>query len=750
MYPYQNPALHVNDRIHDLLARMSVPEKIGQLVKLDGFRSYTRQGEDYVLSGEFLDKIKKYPIGSLYGLIRADWWTEKDWNNGVPAEQMAKVQSLFQSTVMESSRWGIPLYVAEEAPHGLMALGATVFPTGLGLGSTWDKDLLLRIGRVIGTEARAAGVQTVYGPILDLARDPRWSRVEENYSEDPYLTSVFGVQMVKGITSARTVSTLKHFLAHGSPEGGHNSYPAHLGPIELYNGHLRPFRDAIKAGAKSIMSAYSTVDQEPSSGSYHLLTKILRDELHFDGFVVSDRGAICLLESQRLASDNAEACALALKAGCDVDEGNFDYVTDGLEKALVRGLITIQDLDVAVGRMLKVKFDIGLFETPFPTRNPAEILGCPAHHVVAHEASRKSLVLLKNNGILPLTNLRSLAVIGPNADNMMNQLGDYTAPQKRHEVYTVLDGLRQLSGTRGISIHYAPGCKVRHLDQSGFAGALAGAEKADAVVLVLGGSSTKYGTTMRRTDTGAAEVPAILGANDWDKESGEGTDRATLTQSGVQLELFRELCKTGKPVIVVLIQGRPLEVNEYMDQAAAVLMAWYPGMFGGLAVAEALLGDYNPGGRLPVSVPRHPGQLPVFYNHTTWNCARADYVDMSGAPRLLFGYGLSYTTFAYSGLTIDGRTVSVTVHNTGARDGDEVVQCYLTDLKAMIVRPVIELAAFERIHLRAGETARVSLELGDEVLGYYDATLQFRVESGVFRIRVGGSLESALEAELVL
>lgn len=748
MFLYQDRSHSAEVRTRDLLRRMTAEEKIGQLCKLDGFRSYTKIDGRYVINQTFKDTVLRCPIGSMYGLIRADWWTQKDWDSGIPPERMNEAVNLFQKYILENSRLGIPLYIAEEAPHGLMALGATVFPTGLGLGGAWDADLIRRVGRIIGREARAAGVQTVYAPLLDIPRDPRWSRAEENFSEDPYLTSILGREMTKGIMEEDIVVTLKHFAAHGSPEGGHNTWPSHVGPIELRNCQLRPFREAIKAGAKSLMSAYSDVDGEPSSGSYHLLTEVLRHELGFDGFVVADRGAIPRLVWSRIAADDAEASATALKAGCDVDEGCLEMHSSGLREALRRGLITEEDLDVAAGRILKVKFEIGLFDQPYAESRPAEICGHRKHQEVALEASRKAMTLLKNDGILPLKNIRSLAVIGPNADHVMNQLGDYTAPQRREDVTTVLDGIRKIALEEHIAVSYASGCRIRKIDYSGFADAVKLAEQTDATVLVLGGSSTKYGSNMARSETGAAVVSEILDNDESDKESGEGTDRATLNLSGVQLELFDALRKTGKPVIVVLVQGRPLLVNEFMDHAAAVLLAWYPGNRGGQAIAEVLFGRYNPAGRLPISIPYSEGQLPVFYNAVP--NPRPRYVDGPGEARLKFGYGLSYTTFTYSELKISGRRAAVTVTNTGALPGEEVVQFYLTDLASSVLRPYRELCAFERIMLQPGESRRLEIELTNEMLGYYDHKLRFVVEPGKFKLAVGGNLDQLLEDEFEL
>ena len=746
METFQNPALSAEQRTGDLLGRMTIREKIGQIVKLDGFRSYEWKNRTCVLTEEYCEIVKRWPIGSMYGLLRADWWTMRNWENGIPPEQMTEVVNLVQRHFLNHSRLGIPLYLAEEAPHGLMALGSTVFPTGLGMGGTWDSRLIRRIGEVIGEEARAAGIHAVYSPILDIAREPRWSRVEEDFSEDAFLTARFGAEMVRGLQSRGIVSTLKHFVAHGSPEGGHNQASAHLGMIELYNCQLRPFREAIRAGAKSIMSAYHDLDGQPCSGSRRLLTDLLREKLGFRGFVVADRGAIPLLEHTRLAEDPAEAAARAIRAGCDADEGCLEYVTNGLLKALDRGILAEDDLNAAAGHILRVKFETGLFEHPYAEGRPVEIFRSASHEAVALEASRKAVALLKNDGILPLRNLKTLAVIGPNADHDMNQLGDYTAPQRSGDVITLLAGIRKEAAERGIQVLSSRGCGIRSLDRSGFSEALEAAGKADAVIYVPGGCSTKYGSCMIRTETGAAS-PEILSPEQSEKESGEGTDRASLDLMGVQMELFRHLKATGKPVICVMIQGRPLTLSELRSGAAALLLAWYPGIFGGQAVAEILFGKYNPAGRLPISIPRCSGQLPVYYNPSG---KRRDYVDCSAEPEFPFGYGLSYTTFRYSDLAVHGRRVSVVLENTGAYDGEEVVQFYLTDLASSIKRPIRELCGFERIFLSAGEKRRVEFELSDEALGYYNEDLQFVVEPGRFRIAAGGSSVDLIETDFIL
>ena len=733
MQPYRNPELSPEERTKDILSRMTVEEKIGQLVKLDGFRSYRIENGKFTVLDSWLEFMDRYPAGTMSVLLRADWWTGINWTNGITPDRAREAVTTFQKLTLEKSRLGIPLYIMEEASHGLMALGTTVFPTGIGLGSMWDADLMERIGKVVGRETASTGVQATHGPVLDVIGDVRWSRVEENYSEDPFLTSVYAERYVRGLRSEGTEPTLKHFCGHGSPEGGHNSAPVHAGPVEMFNFQLRPFRDAIAAGAHSVMSSYNCVDGEPVTGSRHYLTEVLREKFGFDGFVVSDRGAIQRLKYQRVCRDDAECSALALKAGCDVDNGHWESHAEGLKLALDRGLVSMEDLDQAAGHVLKQKFRLGLFENPFPGGDPVRIFRSPDHCETALEASRKSLVLLKNNGILPLRQIKKLAVIGPNADNPMNQIGDYSAPQREGDVITPLAGIRKMAGERNVTLSYSPGCRIRKMDRSLFPEALALAQDSDVILFFPGGSSTKYGSAMTRTATGAA-VSQVLSPEESEKESGEGTDRAALNYSGVQLELFRELLKLGKPIVVVPIQGRPLLMNEFSERADALILAWYPGMSGGRAIAEALFGVYSPSGRLPVSLPRAEGQLPVNYNALE---KRPDYVDLTSEPLYPFGFGLSYTEFSCKDLRLEGRTLSLDVTNTGKREGETVVQFYLTALDAPVQRPHRELIGFRRVRLAPGEACTVALALTEKMLGCCDRSGDLRFSGGSYDFHAG-------------
>jgi len=760
MKRHLDASLSPAERAKALLKIMNVEEKIGQLCKLDGFKSYERDGGSLKINKEFKDKFSEIQIGSMYGLLRSDWWTQRGWINGVVPKLMGEAVNMFQKYVTENTRFKIPLLLAEEAPHGLMALGCTVFPTGLGMGSTWNPELIRRIGETIGAEGASSGVHTVYGPILDVPQDPRWSRTEEDFSEDPALTAELGKAYVEGVQGGglprkgSLFSTLKHFGAHGTPEGGHNSLAAHLGPIELRNFHLKPFETCVKAGAGSLMCAYNTVDGIPCGSNKALLTGILRDEWGFDGFVVSDRGVIPNHTWQRLAADEAEAAAKVLKAGLDTDEGCIDFYAKGLRDALKRGLIDIEDLDRAVERVLTMKFRLGLFEDPyFKAGGSVDLVGSPKHKETALEAARQSLVLISNKAdALPLENVKRLAVIGPNANAPMNQLGDYTAPQLRDAISTPLDGIKELGSKRGVEVLYSKGCKIRSLNSDLLNDALETAKKADAVVLVIGGSSASDSEASFQT-TGAAASKQVAEASESDKESGEGYDRAKLRLAGLQLELLRSLRKLGKRIVSVLVMGRPLIIDEVVELSDAVLMAWYPGMQGGRAIAEALFGEFNPGGKLPISIPCDEAQLPVYY-YSYYE--RPNYIDLKSKPSFQFGFGLSYTGFEISKPELDKASmspsgkavVSVNVKNVGKRDGDEVVQLYITARSSSVARPMRELKAFKRVHVKAGEAVKVSFSLGSSELGVYGQDLKWRVEPGKYTVAAGGSLASLLESEL--
>ena len=537
-----------------------------------------------------------------------------------------------------------------------------------------------------------------------------------------------------------TIPTLKHFIGYGTTEGGHNGAPTYLGKREIRQFFLPPFRQAIRAGALSVMTSYNSLDGIPSSMDDYYLQGVLRKEWGFRGFTVSDLYSIDGIQStHHVARDLAEAAADALNAGVDVDLGGRSYAM--LQTALDRGLTTQAAIDTACARVLRMKFEMGLFEHPFVDPDKAaKGVRSAENREVAHVAAQKVITLLKNDGVLPLSKDVKVALVGPNADNVYNMLGDYTAPQEQGNVKTVLDGVRQYLPDSRIS--YVKGCAIRDTTANDIAAAVEAAKRSDVVIACVGGSSARDFKTSYK-ETGAAEANTNTVS---DMESGEGYDRATLGLLGLQDRLLSALKRTGKPLVVVYIEGRPLLKNWAAEHADALLTAYYPGQEGGSAIADVLFGAYNPAGRLPVSVPRAVGQLPVYYNK---KAVPQNYVEMTAKPLYAFGYGLSYTSFKYSNLRIDRKdathfTVAFDVTNIGRCDGDEVPQLYLRDEVASVAQPVMQLRAFDRKFIRAGETCHFSFDLGPEALCIVDRNMKEVVEPGDFTVMVGSSSDNIL------
>ncbi len=647
---YKDPSLSAEVRTEALLKQMTLEEKIGQVICPLGWPMYEKFNSDSVdISEKYKDFIDNRHGGMMWGVFRADPWTRKTLENGLDPHLAAKLYNKMQRYAIEQSRLGIPVILAEEAPHGHMAIGTTVFPTSIGMASTWDTTLITQVGHVIAQELRAQGGHIGYGPVIDLARELRWSRVEETYGEDVFLSSEMASAMVRGTSPKHNgydkgiASTLKHFVAYGIPEGGHNGNPSFVGERELRENFLPPFKAAIDEGALSVMTSYNSLDGIPSTSNSHLFRDILRDEWGFQGFVVSDLESIDgLAGSHHVAATKQEAGEQALNAGIDVDLGANCY--SQFAESVRSGRISEKVLDDAVRNVLLYKFKFGLFDHPYVDEEAvASAVRTPEHIELARNVARESIVLLENDGVLPLRKSAKVAVIGPDADNMYNQLGDYTAPQDRSNVKTMLDGIKSTIGESNVI--YAKGCAVRDMNPADIQAAVRAARAADVSVVVVGGSSARDFKT-KYIDTGAAVVDSKSVS---DMESGEGFDRASLVLLGRQQELLSAVKSVGKPMVVVYVEGRPLDKRWAKENANALLTMWYPGQEGGNALADVLFGDYAPAGRLPVSVPREVGQLPVYYNKKF--PAGHDYVEMPSAPLYAFGYGLSYTKFCYGKLS---------------------------------------------------------------------------------------------------
>jgi len=746
---YQDPALAVDERVADLLGRMTVEEKIAQLGSIWAFEIVGDDG----LSGRKLDELLGAGLGEITRLAGS--------TNLQPAE-VARTANEIQRYLVERTRLGIPAIVHEECLHGLLAWAAPCFQQAIGAAASFDPELLGEVAATIRRRMLATGARHALGPVLDITRDPRWGRIEETYGEDPYLAATMGVAYVRALQgptlSDGVIATGKHLVGHGMAEGGLNQAPVHVGWRELRDEQLFPFEAAVReAGLGSVMPAYCDVDGVPCHASRELLGTILRDEWGFDGIVASDYVGIELIARQhQLTGDLSQVAALALHAGVDLELPRSAAYAEPLALALETGRVDVSLLDATVGRVLRAKFRLGLFENPY-VEPPTEVgLGALAGEElrVGRELARRSLVLVENDGTLPLINPRRIAVIGPSADSARELLGDYShlvhietllEMRSRDSAFgfevtdevsvgdelagrrTILDAIRERIDA--ADVRYARGTGIHGGTDDEIAEAVDAAQAADVALVFLGERS---------------------GLTD-DATTGEARDRRDLGFFGRQQELLEAVVATKTPVVLVVVSGRPLAIEWAARHCAAVLLAWVPGDDGPDAIVDVLVGDTNPGGKLPVSVPRHVGQVPVSYRHhpsggrSNW---KGDYVDGPTAPLWPFGFGRSYTTFELSNLRLDreqlrtdGGEIVVTadVTNTGDRHGDEVVQLYVRDEEATVARPVLELRGFRRVGLASGERRSVSFRLASEQFAYVGADYRRVVEPGFIRVFVGSS-----------
>lgn len=729
---YRDPGRPIEERIEDLLGRMTLEEKVGQMN----------------MPCVYEDKLGTTTEGKMAACLR---FAEGTYEPGLgpgggfftlantilpqTAGQQAEYFSRLQHVALERTRLGIPLLQSEEGTHGLMASDATIFPEGPALGSTWNLDLLARIYATAAREARARGIHQLYTLVVEPNRDPRLGRNQEGFSEDPFLCARIAQTIVESAQGRdvsqpdRVVAGLCHYPGQSQPVSGLERGSMEISTRTLYDVFLPPWVASIrKAGALGVMATYPAIDGIPVHASSNILTHILREELGFQGLVLSEGGGIGTLIYEGLAPDMREAGRLALEAGVDV---GISYEDAYIPMALV---------DRAVRRILRQKFRLGLFEQPYAdTTRAVAAARTAAARDLALQAAREGIVLLRNDaGVLPLRkDLRTIAVIGPNADDARNQLGDYTPKTILHDIVTVLEGIRTKLGT-SARVTYVKGCDVLGEGTDQFAQAVSAARGAEVAVVVVG-------------------------ENHWQADGkagtdGEGFDSATLELTGRQEELVRAVQATGTPTIVVLINGRPLAIRWIAANVPAIVEAWLPGERGGDAVADVLFGDVNPSGRLAITVPRHAGQLPVYYDSRPskrywiekgWG---TPYADLEPTPLYDFGFGLSYTRFGYTNLRVtpatvrqDGEvTVEVDLQNTGTRAGAEVVQLYLGDPIASVSRPPLQLRGFQKVALEPTEQRAVRFTLGPEDLAMLDATMQRVVEPGVFEVMIGRSSRQIL------
>ena len=749
--PYMNPKLSVEERMEDLISRMTLVEKVAQLSTTAGFGMYDiTPAREVVPNEKLVDLYRRFPGCGLSSTFRADWYSGRNWKTGLTPDLLVKAHTALQRFAVERTRLGIPLALGA----GQM-LGSTSIPSGLACAGAFDVDAVVAATRVKIRES--ASVARTYGighPTCDLALDPRWSRVEQTFGEDPFLSAEINFARCRLAKELGAGAGMAHFIMHGVSEGGRMSLPTHAGNNEIYNLHMRPFEYAVKGGCDNIMTCYNLVDGIPGILRGDLVNGFVRGKLGFTGVFVGDAGAIGGLVWQGFANDLGEAAALCLKNGNDMCCWEAENYLKGLSMAFERGLVTDADLNVSLRRVLRSKFEKGLFEHPYTDEawtkehgRPEDVIGCRAHRDVVLNLARKAMTLLENpKGVLPLDvkRIRRLAVIGPNADKPENQIGDYSAPQKPGQAVTPRMAFEAMGRTHGFAVDYALGCKVRSMKRDGFAAALEVARTADAVVLCLGGSSVPD-QALTQNEAGTAICKRIQKDTDLDKDAGEGFDRATLRLGGVQNELLREIRKLGKPVVTVLVMGRPIVLDEVVENSDAVLLAWYPGTEGGTAIAETVFGFNNPGGKLPISFPRSEGAIPCYYHALR---DRGNYVDVEGSARYPFGYGLSYTTFSLSEPKVNGNRVSVEIANTGKTKGDDVVQMYVRDMIFTVARPRYELKGFRRVTLEPGERKTVSFELTDKELGYWNRSGDYVVEPGDFKVWVTDAFQDGLERKV--
>jgi beta-glucosidase len=715
----------IDRKVAALLKQMTLAEKIGQMHQLSG-RQFTGPG-----SSNYADKLADIRAGRVGSMLNV---------KGVADTREIQALAL-------QSRLKIPLLFGLDVIHGYQ----TVFPVPLGESASWDMDAIRQSAHIAAREAAASGIHWTFAPMVDVSRDPRWGRVMEGAGEDTYLGAQIARARVLGFQGAKlggtdaVMATAKHFAAYGAAIAGRDYNAVDMSEQQLFEVYLPPFKAALDAGAATFMNSFNTLNGVPATGNAFLQRDILKGSWGYRGFVVSDWGSVREMVPHGYAADLSDAAVKAVNAGSDMDMEGYAYSAH-LEQAVKAGKVKMATVDEAVGRILYKKFELGLFDDPYRFSDAARekaVLGDSSHRAAALDVAQKSIVLLKNGGAAPLPlgrELKRIAVIGPLADARRDLEGGWVVQGERAPVVSILDGLRSHAGKGTEIVHAqacAPGCAT--LDAAAVRDAVAAAEKSDVIVLAIGET--------------------------WDM-SGEAKSRTDISLPGQQERLFAALKATGKPMVVVMLAGRPLVFNTIADQADAIVYAWFPGSEGGNAVANVLFGDYNPSGKLPVTFPRSVGQIPLSYAQYQTGRPVTDernvvyksaYIDSPNTPRYAFGHGLSYTSFSYSGLALDhsqlhpgqSATLSFELTNSGVREGEEVVQLYLRDMVASVVRPLKELKGFQKVKLKPGERRRIQFTIDRETLSFFNRQLQWGAEPGEFKLMVGSAsddirLEGAL------
>ena len=710
-------------KIDQLLSKMTLEEKIGQLNLLTSSWDVTGP----TISDDYMDQIKAGNVGAIFNAFTADY-TRK-----------------LQKIAVEDTRLGIPLIFGYDVIHG----HRTIFPIPLAESCSWDLEGITESSRIAATEASAEGIHWTFAPMVDITRDPRWGRVAEGSGEDTYLGVQIAKARVKGFQgdSLGAVNTIlaciKHYAAYGAPQAGRDYNTVDMSMRTLQEDYLPPYKAGVDAGAATIMTAFNEIGGVPCTASHYLLTDLLRDQWGFQGFVVTDYTAINELIPHGVAGNQKEAALLSFDAGVDMDMQSSAFI-DQLKTLVKEGKVTEKKIDESVRRILLMKYELGLFDDPYrycdAQREKNEILSADKKEA-ARNMARESMVLLKNNGVLPLReNVKKIAVIGPLGDSKVDMIGNWSAAGDRNGSVTLVEGLQQKL-SQNTRVTFTKGCDVEGDDKSGFAEAERAARDADVVILAIG----EHGNM-----------------------SGEAASRSNIDIPGVQNELANSIFKIGKPVVVVLFNGRPLTIADLDLKAPAILEAWFPGIEAGNAIADVLFGDYNPSGKLTMTFPRNVGQVPIFYNAKNTGRPvdpklpdekyKSRYLDVVNAPLYPFGYGLSYTDFEFSDLQIpkpvihkgDTLTITVNVANMGDYDGEEVVQLYVQDLVGSVTRPVRELKGFQKVMIQKGKSKTITFRLTEADLRFYDLNMNYTSEPGDFKVYIGGNSRDVLEGKFRL
>lgn len=746
MFRYKDASLPTAERVNDLLSHMTLREKVGQLnQRLYGFRSYERKGDEITLTKETIEEAKYFGgLGVVYGLYRADPWSAKTEENGLSKEYAIKGYNLLQRCCLKHSRLGIPLLLSSECPHGHQALDGYLLPVNLAAGATFDPKLYKEAVSVCAHQLKQMGVNLSLVSALDVARDPRWGRTEECFGEDPYLCSCFAKAAVEGTQSEGVAMVAKHFCAQGETTGGVNASAARIGERELREIHLPAAKACCEAGVKGVMAAYNEIDGVYCHMNHHLLTEILRDEFGFDGIVMAD--GVALDRLQEAVGDEPHAAALALFAGVDVSL--WDNVFPYLEDAVKDGLLDESLLDEAVKRVLTLKFEQGLFEHPYLPEDSKEESYTMEKYPQSLQLARESVVLLKNQDVLPLkTSDQKILVLGPSADDIYRMLGDYTPPVSDENSFTLLKGLEYLAGDRIIKT-----CSYTALTEEKKKEVQKLIDWADVVIMAIGGSSSRFGGALF-DNNGAAVVQGtqkdvskdsdLVRKNKeaWAMDCGEGMDSSTLSLPGDQLDWFLFVRESNKPLISIVVAGRSYAISEIASKTDALLYSFYPGPYGGLALAQLLYGQESPSGRLPISIPAHVGQLPVYYNPKR-SYEAMKYWDEEDHALYEFGEGFGYGQLSYENMTLQKETdhdsftykVTFSVSNKSDADDFAVPQLYVRDIAASTVRRVRELKGFTKTSLKAGQTKQISIVLDKAAFTIWNLNMKQVVEPGEFEI----------------